>query len=68
MMHTINSMELGVSYYRIILPCLIFGSVSVSYADSVVQTDWTGGSGVSGPVAELSDQLPNETDSGGTVI
>ena len=38
--------------YRIILSCLIIGSVFLTYGDSVVQTDWTGGSGVLGPVTD----------------
>ena len=48
--------------YRIILPCLILGSVIVTYGDSAIQTNWSGGSGVSGPVVEFSDQFDNETD------
>ena len=38
--------------YRIILSCLIIGSVFLTYGDSAVQTDWTGGSGVLGPVTD----------------
>jgi hypothetical protein len=38
--------------YRGILLLLIFGSIIVSYADSAVQTDWSGASGVFGPVNE----------------
>ncbi len=53
----------GVMCYRSILPFLIiFGSFTVSYADSVVQTDWSGGPGVFGPVVELSDEFYLDTD------
>jgi len=47
--------------HRIILPLLIFGSFILTYADSAVQTDWSGGPGVLGPVIELSDQFYHDT-------
>ena len=47
--------------YRIILPLLIFGSLIVTYSDSAVQTDWSGGPGVLGPVIEWSDQFYLDT-------
>ena len=47
--------------YRRILPLLIFGSFMVTFADSEVQTDWSGGPGVLGPVIELSDQFYHDT-------
>ncbi len=38
---------------KIILLLLIFISITVTYADSATQTDWSGGSGVWGPVTEF---------------
>ncbi len=43
--------------YRIILLFLIFGSFIVTYADSAIQTDWSGGQGLSGPVSEWSNRF-----------
>ena len=48
--------------YRRILPLLIFGAFIVTYADSAVQTDWSGGSGVLGPVIDWSNQFYIDTD------
>jgi len=39
--------------YRRILPLLLIGSITITYADSAIQTDWSGGSGVWGPVTEF---------------
>ncbi|MCD4776114.1 MAG: T9SS type A sorting domain-containing protein [Candidatus Aegiribacteria sp.] len=39
------------------LAVLIFGSFVVTYADSAVQTDWSGGSGILGPVTDWNDQF-----------
>lgn len=36
---------------------MIFGSLIVTYADSAVQTDWSGGPGVLGPVTDWNDQF-----------
>ncbi|MCK5065434.1 MAG: T9SS type A sorting domain-containing protein [Candidatus Fermentibacteraceae bacterium] len=43
--------------YRRILPVIIIGSLVVAYADSEVQTDWSGGSGVWGPVIHWDDEF-----------
>jgi len=40
-----------------ILLLLIFGFITITYADSAIQTDWSGGPGVWGPVTEWSDQF-----------
>ena len=48
--------------YRIILACLIFGSFIIAFADSAIQTNWSGGYGVSGPVVELTDQFSTEAN------
>ncbi len=42
---------------RTILPLIIFGSFTVTFADSVIQTDWSGGSGVWAPVTDWSNQF-----------
>ncbi len=52
----------GYYMYKRILTLVILGSLNLAYADSAVQTDWSGGSEVAGPVLELSDQFDNETD------
>jgi hypothetical protein len=39
--------------YRIILPFLIISSITVTNADSAIQTDWSGGPGVWGPVTRF---------------
>ena len=38
-----------------ILPFLIFGFITITFADSATQTDWTGGPGSWGPVSEWND-------------
>ncbi|MCK5117513.1 MAG: T9SS type A sorting domain-containing protein [Candidatus Aegiribacteria sp.] len=43
--------------YRIILPLLIIGSITVTYADSATQTDWSGGPGILGPVTVWGDDF-----------
>ncbi len=40
-----------------ILPLLIFGSITLTSADSEVQTDWSGGSGVLGPAIDWGDEF-----------
>ena len=42
---------------RTILSLLIFGSFIVTFADSAIQTDWSGGSGVWAPVTDWSNQF-----------
>ncbi len=42
---------------RTILSLLIFGSFIVTFADSAIQTDWSGGSGVWAPVNDWSNQF-----------
>ncbi len=48
--------------YIRILPLLIFGSFIVTYADSALQTTWSGGPGVLGPVTDWSNQFYIATD------
>ena len=43
--------------HKIILPLLIIGSITVTYSDSAIQTDWSGGSGVWGPVTEFGTEF-----------
>ncbi len=43
--------------YRRILPLLIFGFFIITYADLAVQTDWSGGAGLMGPVTLWADQF-----------
>ena len=38
-----------------ILPLMIFGSIMAVYANSAIQTDWSGGSGVWAPVTDWSN-------------
>ena len=45
-----------------ILPLLISGFVTISFADSAVQTDWYGGPGVVGPVITLGSEFLLDTD------
>ncbi len=52
--------------YRRILPLVLCGSFIVTYADSAIQTDWSGGPGVLGPVIdwdylEWNSQTPSGT-------
>jgi len=48
--------------YIRILPLLIFGFLTITFADSAVQTDWSAGSGVSGPVTDWNNQFYMDTD------
>ncbi|MCK4671706.1 MAG: VCBS repeat-containing protein, partial [Candidatus Aegiribacteria sp.] len=43
--------------FRNILTLLISGSLIISYADYATQSDWSGGSGVSGPVLEFGNSF-----------
>ena len=43
--------------YKIVLPLLISGIITITYADSATQTDWSGGSEVLGPVIDWGDQF-----------
>ena len=43
--------------YKIFLPFLILSSITVTYADSAVQTDWSGGDGILGPVLDWGDEF-----------
>ena len=43
--------------YRRILPLLLIGSITITYADSAIQTDWSGGSGLWGPVNEFGTEF-----------
>ena len=43
--------------YKTFLPFLIITSISLTYADSAIQTDWSGGSGVWGPVTEFGTEF-----------
>jgi len=43
-------------------PILVFLLIPLVHADSAVQTDWSGGPGVWGPVIEWSDQFYFDTD------
>ncbi|MCD4707897.1 MAG: hypothetical protein K8S62_09175 [Candidatus Sabulitectum sp.] len=45
-----------------ILPLLISGFITISFADSAVQTDWSGGPGVVGPVITLGSEFLLDTD------
>ncbi len=47
--------------YRRILPLLIISSITVTYADSATQTDWSGGSGVWGPVTEFGIEFYSDS-------
>ena len=47
--------------YRRILPFLIFGSLIVTYADSAIQTDWSDGPGVWGPVNCWNDEYYSDS-------
>ena len=39
--------------FKIFLPFMILSSITVTYADSAIQTNWSGGPGVWGPVTEF---------------
>ncbi len=43
--------------FRIILPLMIFGSFMAVYANSAIQTDWSGGDGVLGPVQDWGNEF-----------
>ncbi|MCD4848448.1 MAG: T9SS type A sorting domain-containing protein [Candidatus Aegiribacteria sp.] len=47
---------------RIFLPMLIIGSFVIAFADSAIQTDWSEGPGLPGPVSDWGDQFYLETD------
>ncbi len=48
--------------YIRILPLLIFGFLTITFADSAVQTDWSGGPGVLGPVIDWDNEFYMDTD------
>jgi len=48
--------------YIRILPLLIFGFLTITFADSAVQTDWSGGPGVLGPVTDWNNEFHMDTD------
>jgi hypothetical protein len=41
------------------LPLLIYGIITITFAESATQTDWSGGSGVVGPVIDWGDKFFN---------
>ena len=41
----------------IILPVLLYGSFTVTAADSAIQTDWSGGTGILGPVLDWGNEF-----------
>ena len=43
--------------YRRILPLLIISCITLVYADSATQTDWSGGDGILGPVTEWGNEF-----------
>jgi hypothetical protein len=43
--------------YRIFLPLLIILCITITFADSAVQTDWSGGDGILGPVIDWGDEF-----------
>jgi hypothetical protein len=43
--------------YKVFLPFLIFGCYLPIYADSAVQTDWSGGDGILGPVLDWGNEF-----------
>ena len=43
--------------YKIFLPFLIISSITVTYADSAIQTDWSGGDGILGPVLDWGNEF-----------
>jgi hypothetical protein len=45
-----------------ILPVLLSGSFTVTAADSAIQTDWSGGPGVLGPVIDWDNEYYTDTD------
>jgi len=47
---------------RRILPLLIFGFLTITFADSAVQTDWSGGPGLLGPVTDWNNEFFMDTD------
>ncbi len=47
--------------YRRILPLLIIGSITFTYADSATQTDWSGGPGVWGPVTRFGIEFYSDS-------
>jgi len=48
--------------YKLKYIILVLLLIPIVYADSAVQTDWSGGSGVWGPVIELGDEFLIDTD------
>ncbi len=40
-----------------ILPLLISGIITITFADSAVQTDWSGGDGILGPVLTWGNEF-----------
>ena len=47
--------------YGRILPLLIIGSFTLTYADYAIQTDWSGGAGIWGPVTELGTEFYHDS-------
>jgi len=50
--------------YIRILPLLISSIITITFADSAVQTDWSGGPGVLGPVLDWGNEFYLDTDIG----
>ncbi len=48
--------------YWLRYPILVLSLVPFTYADSAVQTDWSGGPGVLGPVIDLGNEFYMDTD------
>ncbi len=48
--------------YKIILLLLLYGSFVISNADSAIQTDWSGGQGLLGPVSEWNNRFYSAID------
>jgi len=48
--------------YRIFLPLPIILCITITFADSAVQTDWSGGPGVLGPVIDWGNEFYMYTD------
>jgi len=48
--------------YSIFLPLIIILCITVVYADSATQTDWSGGDGIYGPVIDWGNEFFMDTD------
>jgi len=47
--------------YWLRYPIIVLSLIPFTYADSAVQTDWSGGPGVLGPVIDWSTEFYNDT-------